>query len=227
MYSKRFGIHSTTLRSRVCARHPGVDGCAPDRQGNPCGLRLGRAHRQHRGAVAGAGQSHGFGQRLSDREPRGQQEATAAGCRARLSRTTFLLIVESGLRLQPRSAERRRRPVCQAGHILAAILCGPPRIPSQSDGSEPAAFYHRLHQRPSRRSGWKSITAWFIYLELDKTIPAALQAFTAPRGGSKETLEVPGASHMLMLATGSCISTGGARHQRDSAHWRRVKSPNT
>jgi hypothetical protein len=94
MYSKRSGIHSATLRSRLCARHCSVDGCSPDRQGNPCGLRLGRAHRQHhRDAVAGAGQSHGFGQRLSDRELRGQQEATAAGYRARLSRTTFLLIV--------------------------------------------------------------------------------------------------------------------------------------
>ena len=116
------------------------------------------------------------------------------------------------------SAERRRRPVCPAGHILAAILCGPPRIPSQCDGSEPAAVYHWLHQRPSRRSGWKSIPAWFIYPELDKNIPAALHAFTAHRAGSKETVEAPGASHVVMLATGSCISTGGARHRRDSAH---------
>ncbi len=140
MYSKRFGIHSTTLRSRVCARHPGVDGCAPDRQGNPCGLRLGRAHRQHRGAVAGAGQSHGFGQRLSDREPRGQQEATAAGCRARLSRTTFLLIVESGLRLQPRSAERRRRLYVQQDTFWQQFC---------ADRPESQAKVMAVNQRPS------------------------------------------------------------------------------
>jgi len=48
-----------------------------------------------------------------------------------------------------------------------------------------------------------------------------------PDGYYKFRVEVPGASHVVMLATGSCISTGGGRHRRDSAHWRRVKSPNS
>ena len=46
-------------------------------------LRLGRAHRQHRrGALAGALQGDGLGQRLSDRQPGGGQDAVAAGGRA-------------------------------------------------------------------------------------------------------------------------------------------------
>ena len=44
------------------------------------GLRLGRADGEYRrGAVAGALQGTGVGQRLPDRQPRGQQDAAAAG----------------------------------------------------------------------------------------------------------------------------------------------------
>ena len=123
-------------------------------------------------------------------------------------------------------------PIVRVGHSYAgsAIRNAPTRVanvvaPVFFPAAHPTPS--RLHQRPSRRSGWKSTPVCFIYPELHKTIPAALHAFTAHRAGSKETVEVPGASHVLMLATGSCISTGGARHRRDSAHWRRVKSPNT
>ena len=58
-------------------------GCAEDREGDRRRLRLGRAHRQHRrGALAGALQGPGLGQRLPDRQPGGQQEAAAAEGRA-------------------------------------------------------------------------------------------------------------------------------------------------
>ena len=65
------------------ARHHRPDGCAEDREGDHRRLRLGRAHgRHHRGALAGALQGAGLGQRLSDRQPGGRQDAAAAEGRA-------------------------------------------------------------------------------------------------------------------------------------------------
>ena len=64
-------------------RHHRADGCAQDREGDPRRLRLGRAHGQHRrGALAGALQGPGLGERLSDRQPGGRQGAAAAQGRA-------------------------------------------------------------------------------------------------------------------------------------------------
>ena len=66
-------------------RHHRLDGCAQDREGDPRRLRLGRADRQHRrGALAGALQGHGLGERLSDRQPGSRQDAAAAEGRARM-----------------------------------------------------------------------------------------------------------------------------------------------
>jgi pimeloyl-ACP methyl ester carboxylesterase len=47
---------------------------------------------------------------------------------------------------------------------------------------------------------WKAIPSRFIYGELDKNIPVALQAFMAERAGSRETVEVKGASHVVMIS---------------------------
>jgi pimeloyl-ACP methyl ester carboxylesterase len=47
---------------------------------------------------------------------------------------------------------------------------------------------------------WKTIPSWFIYGSLDKNIPAALHAFMAKRAGAKETAEIKGASHVVMVS---------------------------
>jgi len=47
---------------------------------------------------------------------------------------------------------------------------------------------------------WKTIPSWFVYGELDKNIPAALHAYMAERAGSRETTEVKGASHVVMIS---------------------------
>ena len=47
---------------------------------------------------------------------------------------------------------------------------------------------------------WKDIPSWFIYGELDKNIPADSHAFMAERAGSKRTLEVKGASHVVGMS---------------------------
>ncbi len=47
---------------------------------------------------------------------------------------------------------------------------------------------------------WKTIPSWFLYGSLDKNIPPAVHAFMAKRAGAKKTVEVKGASHVVMIS---------------------------
>ena len=47
---------------------------------------------------------------------------------------------------------------------------------------------------------WRTVPSWFIYGELDKNIPAAAHAFMAERAGARETVAVPGASHVVGIS---------------------------
>lgn len=47
---------------------------------------------------------------------------------------------------------------------------------------------------------WKTLPSFFIYGSLDKNIPAMLHAFMAKRAGAKETVEIKGASHVVMVS---------------------------
>lgn len=47
---------------------------------------------------------------------------------------------------------------------------------------------------------WRSIPSWFIYGSRDKNIPPALQPFMAERAHAKKIIEIPGASHVLMIS---------------------------
>lgn len=53
---------------------------------------------------------------------------------------------------------------------------------------------------PSGAPAWKSIPSWFIWGSLDKNIPPAAQQFVAQRAGAKRTVEVAGASHVVMTS---------------------------
>lgn len=52
----------------------------------------------------------------------------------------------------------------------------------------------------SAAAAWKTTPSWFIYGELDRNIPAAVQAFMAGRAKSKKTIAVKGASHVVMIS---------------------------
>ena len=92
------------------------DGCARDRQGDRRRLRLGRADRRHhRGALAGALQGAGLGERLSDRQPGGRQGAAAAGGRA-------AVVVPVLLRHRARPGRLRQVPARLREAHLAARL---------------------------------------------------------------------------------------------------------
>ncbi len=47
---------------------------------------------------------------------------------------------------------------------------------------------------------WKNIPSWFIWGSLDKNIPPAAHQFGATRAGSKRSVEVEGASHVVMIS---------------------------
>lgn len=52
---------------------------------------------------------------------------------------------------------------------------------------------------PGGAPAWKSIPSWFLYGSLDRNIPPTVHAFMAERAGSKKTVEVKGASHVVMM----------------------------
>lgn len=53
---------------------------------------------------------------------------------------------------------------------------------------------------------WKRLPSWFVYGELDRNIPAALHAFMAERAGSKGTVAIPGASHVVMISQPQAVT---------------------
>jgi pimeloyl-ACP methyl ester carboxylesterase len=55
-------------------------------------------------------------------------------------------------------------------------------------------------KEPSGDPAWKTIPSWFIYGTRDKNIPPALQPFMAKRAHAKQTVEVQGASHVVMIS---------------------------
>ena len=47
---------------------------------------------------------------------------------------------------------------------------------------------------------WKTIPSWFIHGDADKNIPQAALRFMAQRAGSRRTVEIKGASHVVMTS---------------------------
>jgi pimeloyl-ACP methyl ester carboxylesterase len=61
-------------------------------------------------------------------------------------------------------------------------------------------------KEPSGAPAWKSIPSYFIYGSLDKNIPPALQPFMAERAHAKRIVEIPGASHVLMISHADAVT---------------------
>jgi pimeloyl-ACP methyl ester carboxylesterase len=53
---------------------------------------------------------------------------------------------------------------------------------------------------PAGTPAWKTLPSWFVFGSLDKNIPRAALAFMAQRASSKKTVEVKGASHVVMIS---------------------------
>lgn len=78
-----------------------------------------------------------------------------------------------------------------------------------ADVPEPAAKLMAAGQRPIAKSAldepsgapaWKNIPSWFVYGDADKNIPGAAVSWMAERAGSKKTVVVKGASHVVMVS---------------------------
>ena len=55
-------------------------------------------------------------------------------------------------------------------------------------------------KEPAGAPAWKSKPSWFVYGDADRNIPAEALAWMAERAGSKETVVVKGASHVVMVS---------------------------
>lgn len=53
---------------------------------------------------------------------------------------------------------------------------------------------------PVAALGWRTLPSWFVWGALDRNIPAALHAYMAKRAQAREAVEVPGASHVVMIS---------------------------
>ena len=47
---------------------------------------------------------------------------------------------------------------------------------------------------------WQQVPSWFVFGELDRNIPAALEHYMADRAGAHRTIEIPGASHAISVS---------------------------
>jgi pimeloyl-ACP methyl ester carboxylesterase len=47
---------------------------------------------------------------------------------------------------------------------------------------------------------WRSVPSWFLFGELDRNIPAGAHRRMAERAGSRRTVEIPGASHVVGIS---------------------------
>jgi pimeloyl-ACP methyl ester carboxylesterase len=57
-----------------------------------------------------------------------------------------------------------------------------------------------LVEPSGERPLWKELPSWFLFGELDRNIPPELQHFMAERAHARRTIEIPGASHAVMVA---------------------------
>jgi len=91
------------------------------------------------------------------------------------------------------------------------------KVPAQFAADVPIAesMTMAVTQRPvteaalneaSGEPAWKSIPSWFIYGEQDRNIPAAALQFMAKRAGARKSIEVPSASHVVMLSHAQEVS---------------------
>lgn len=54
---------------------------------------------------------------------------------------------------------------------------------------------------------WQSLPSWFVWGSLDRNIPAALHAYMAKRAKARAAIEVPGASHVVMVSHAHTVAS--------------------
>jgi pimeloyl-ACP methyl ester carboxylesterase len=86
------------------------------------------------------------------------------------------------------------------------------RFHSQFAADVPAAQAARMAttQRPATQEAfvepsgerplWRELPSWFVFGDLDRNVPAALQHHMAARANARRTVEIPGASHAIAVS---------------------------
>jgi pimeloyl-ACP methyl ester carboxylesterase len=59
---------------------------------------------------------------------------------------------------------------------------------------------------PSGPPAWKSILSWSIYGTADKNIPPAAMSFMSKRANARRIVELPGASHAVMVSKPDAVA---------------------
>ena len=55
-------------------------------------------------------------------------------------------------------------------------------------------------------AAWRRLPSYAIYGDADKNIPPAAMAFMAQRANSKETVVIPGGSHVIMVSNPHAVA---------------------
>jgi pimeloyl-ACP methyl ester carboxylesterase len=71
-------------------------------------------------------------------------------------------------------------------------------------GQRPVA--QAVLEEASGKPIWRDIPSWFIYGGDDRNIPSASMAWMAARAGSKKTVVVKGASHVVMVSSPTVVT---------------------
>jgi pimeloyl-ACP methyl ester carboxylesterase len=52
----------------------------------------------------------------------------------------------------------------------------------------------------AKKLAWRKLPSWFVWGSEDRNIPAQLSKFMADRANAREAIEIPGASHVVMIS---------------------------
>ena len=85
-----------------------------------------------------------------------------------------------------------------AGKFHHQFAADVPAQQSARHGRHPATNHRGgLFEPSGDRPLWRSVPSWFIFGELDHNIPAGAHRVMAERAGSRRTVEIAGASHVV------------------------------
>ncbi len=81
-----------------------------------------------------------------------------------------------------------------------------PREQAKLMGAEQRPVTQAALEGGSSAAPWKTIPSWFVFGDSDKNIPAAVHRYMAERADAVETVEVAGASHVVMISNPAAVA---------------------
>lgn len=75
-----------------------------------------------------------------------------------------------------------------------------PELTTRQMGATQRPILEAAFDHPTVAPLWKSLPSWFMFGELDRNIPVASHRFMAERAGSRRTVEIAGASHVVGMS---------------------------